>query len=538
MSDASDDYIVNFTDNGTRRAESEARRAWNYVCQHEGCGQRFNRPCRLDAHMRSHNKERPFACPYDGCDKNFPRKDHLQRHLKNSHVELERSFVCAWKGCGKTFTSQGRLQRHMDVHDSKFYCTGYLPCNQVFRKQKTLDAHIKSQHLEVKPYPCTFVDPETNEQCTHGYQTENRLHKHVLSEHGEPKKESHFCMICIPPGTEVETILNEAGEIITIPKAPLLFPTQAELQAHTREVHPPTCPVCSLKFKDHSGLRSHFQTVHGDPANQPRYPCPRPGCGSVFNRKHNLNVHIQAVHDKQLKFFCTADVVSNSKHADLKGWNGENACGAPFKAKSSLEQHIRTHHLGLDNRKVTRKMAKPQKKNQERTALSLLTGFGYDEGRKIPCLDKTCEYRFHRNCDVSRHLCAMHNYSTEEAEAAILERDAMTGGQFWIGGLDEPMFADSTEPSMPQTPMPYFTDQSSAMQMQSGFTKPNDSLANVFDRSLDGLIGGALDGLDAMDTEDAELDAAMGLSGLPPAVDVHEGWGMLQPVQDFDFQNN
>ena len=58
-SDDSTDYKVNYTDNGTLRAESEARRAWNYVCP--TCSQRFNRPCRLETHMRSHNKERPFV---------------------------------------------------------------------------------------------------------------------------------------------------------------------------------------------------------------------------------------------------------------------------------------------------------------------------------------------------------------------------------------------------------------------------------------------------------------------------------------------
>src|SRR5207248_2756885 len=102
------------------------------------------------------------------------------------------------------------------------------------------------------------------------------------------------------------------------------------------------------------------------------------GCESAFNRKSNLNVHIQSVHEQQFRFHCTTDAMAQSKHPDLKGWNGGNACGASFKAKSSLEQHVRTYHLGLQNRKATRKMAKSRRKPQA-SALSLLTGVGYDE---------------------------------------------------------------------------------------------------------------------------------------------------------------
>jgi len=528
MSDNSDDYVVNFTDHGKKRAESEARRQWNYVCEHAGCGQRFNRPCRLEAHLRSHNNERPFACPIDDCDKRFPRKDHVQRHLKNSHAEPERNFACDWEGCGKTFTSIGRLQRHKDVHDSKFYCTGYAPCNEAFRKQKTLDTHIKTAHLEAKPFPCTFVDPETNERCTQGYQSEGSLRKHVAKEHGKRVEEEHLCMICIPPGTESETFRNNVGEAVTIPKKPLSFASQEELQAHSREAHQPICPVCQLKLKDHYSLKSHFQAIHGDPAEQPQYQCPRPGCDSVFTRKSNLNVHIQSVHDKQLKFFCTADSVSNSKHADLHGWNGENACGAPFKAKSSLEQHIRTHHLGLQNRKATRKLAKSKKK-PALSALSLLTGVGYDQGREVPCLVQDCEYRFYMDRDLRKHLRAEHFFTDDQAHLAIFERDAASGGQFWIGGLGEDLsMFDSTEPSVPQTPMPYFTNQPMQMSMKDGHAEANgDEFSGMFDPHLGDF--------EMTDPDAAALDAAMGLGDLPPAIDVHEGLqdGSMASIQDY-----
>ena len=520
-SDDSTDYKVNYTDNGTLRAESEARRQWNYVCP--TCSQRFNRPCRLETHMRSHNKERPFACTEPGCDKTFPRKDHLQRHLKNAHSDpaTERTFVCDWSGCGKSFTSNGRLQRHKDVHESKFYCTEYPPCNEAFRKAKALEAHVKSQHLEVKPYNCAHMDGETGVRCTSGFQTEGALQRHMERAHAETQEEGHFCMLCLVtgPGEESQT---ESADRAHLPS----FATKEELDVHTAECHPPLCNVCGQKFKSASNLKVHLETIHGDPQGQQQYACPRLGCESVFNRKHNLTVHIQTVHDKQFKYSCTSDALQNSKQADLKAWNGENACGASFKAKSSLDQHVRTHHLGLGNRKQLRKAAKSKKK-PDPSMLTMLTGVGYEQGREVACLVKTCEYRFYMDRDLRRHLRAEHNMTEEEIEERIQERDAVTGGQFWIGGFDDSMnMFDSATPSMPETPGPYFME--GAMPTLP-YTDPKGMVHHngFFDQQFDHL---------SLLNEDAEMDMQMGLGNLPPPMDAQEGlqWDMLAPVEQYN----
>ncbi|PSN69976.1 hypothetical protein BS50DRAFT_547776 [Corynespora cassiicola Philippines] len=534
-SDGSEDYITNFTDNGTRRAESEARRQWNYVCEFKGCGQRFNRPCRLEAHIRTHTKERPFACPHHGCDKDFPRKDHLQRHLKNAHNgEVERTFACDWPGCEKTFTSNGRLKRHREVHESKFYCTGHSPCNEVFRKEKALMAHIKSAHLEVKPFACTHVDEETGERCSNGYQSEGALRRHVAKAHAGSQEDRHFCMICIPPESETETIQTAEGNIVTIPKEPLSFSSYDELQAHSQEVHPPVCSECGLKCKTQAILKAHFDAMHADPEKRQQFPCPEPGCDSIFTRKSNLNVHIQCVHEQKARFTCSSEGLETSKHEDLKNWNGENACGASFKSKSSLEQHIRTHHLGLENRKTRRKIAKSRKKQHDPSTLTLLTGVGYEQGRHVPCLIAGCEFRFFMDRDLRRHLrSSVHNLSEEAVEEMIRDRDAISGGQFWIGGLDEndiSMF-DSAEPSVPHTPGPYFVD--SAFPTQYGGPEYGKGATVEQQNELYEQLNEY-----AYMQDQADLDAAMGLDHLGPHVDVHDGLAMdvLGQVEDYNFQ--
>jgi general transcription factor IIIA len=383
--------------------------------------------------------------------------------------------------------------------------------------------------MEVKPYPCTFVDPETGERCTSGYQAESALQRHVYKLHSIGQEKGLFCMICAGPGLGEDMLQSETGDMVGSPMQVPAFATQEELMAHVQEFHPPECTECGQRFKSDSTLKSHFDTVHADPSQQPQYPCPKPGCDSVFNRKHNLAVHIQTVHDKQAKYVCSSDTLQNSKHEDLRNWSGENACGTAFKAKSSLDQHVRTHHLGLGNRKQLRKAAKSKKK-PEPSMLSMLTGIGYEKNREVPCLVGECQYRFYMDRDLRRHLRATHNISDDDIEEMIRERDALAGGQFWIGGLDDTMgMFDSAEPSMPQTPAPYFVD--GAMPLPSNIDvqmKPIDPNVSYFDQQFDDL---------SLLNEDAEMDLAMGLSSLAPATDVQEGlqWDLLAPVEQYNL---
>jgi hypothetical protein len=157
--------------------------------------------------------------------------------------------------------------------------------------------------------------------------------------------------------------------------------------------------------------------------------------------------------------------------------------------------------------------------------LSMLTGIGYDTSRNVPCLVPTCEYRFFMDRDLKRHLRAEHSLPDAEIEEKIALRDALSGGQFWIGGLDDAGFADnldSVDPSMPQTPaVPYYVD---------GEMKAVDPSLDFF------TSGGGFEDEEMMDRE-------MGLVDLGPAMDISEGlgvgvqWDMLAPVGQFNMEH-
>ena len=408
-----------------------------HSCPVEGCGKAFNRPARLQEHLRSHNNERLFECTRDGCDKKFLRASHLNHHVKSTHTGI-RDYVCDRPGCGKGFVTGTRLRRHLAAHDGqdKYRCTGYPPCDELFRKHSTLQKHILSVHLKQKPFPCPDLDPTTGEKCQMAFDTAGHLRAHQ----GRVHRGNRFtCAECSETGESSST------ESVT-------FPTYALLQAHIKAVHPPQCPECPLICSSQRELRRHLEIAHGhvDVGQRRVFPCVVPGCGRSFTKRGNLNVHVRTVHDGERRFVCGETDLSTSRKAE--GWMGEG-CGKKYSTKLALEEHVRTAHLGYQNSKAERKQRLGMTVNskgengasiteeggdrQQTSSMSMLaalTGEGYAEetGRKIACFYETCAHRFHRDYDLWVHMCSRHGCSEDEAQNHFLRRallEASSGGE-------------------------------------------------------------------------------------------------------------
>lgn len=405
----------------------------NYSCDYPGCDKAYSRPARLAEHQRSHTNERPFVCENEGCDKTFLRSSHLKHHVKSAHDDV-RDYPCDWPGCDRAFSTGQRMRYHRKRHDEKeqFRCKGHPPCDQIFRKQETLDRHVLAVHLNDKPYTCDHVDEETGQMCGRKFGQSHQLVSHREHQHGADR---YWCNLC---ETDDVMMADPNGPPPVRILAPVGFRTHGELQRHVKEQHPPLCEECGQVCATSGQLKAHIDIHHGTGAGEKNFACEYDGCGRTFTKKGNLNVHVRGVHEKQKRFVCGEFDLSQSKHTP--GWDGHGACGRPFVTKGSLENHVRTQHLHLPDKSEARKLKRQQRQADridESTAPSTigpLTGTGYQEARHIACVVMPCVQRFSRAYDLEMHLELVHGFPGLAAMEAAVEQEAVSGGRFWIGG--------------------------------------------------------------------------------------------------------
>jgi general transcription factor IIIA len=435
-------------------------------CTFPGCDKSFNRPVRLEAHIRTHTDDRACKCPYPHCEKAYYEDKHLQQHIKGSH-KSERTYVCDREGCGKSFLTGTRLRRHIDSHKGfdRFKCSGYPGCNKAFRKHQTLQRHIRSDHLKLAPYICSHIDPVTKIQCGAGYDGAVGLRKHVEKEHTPSK---YVCTSCVDPNC-----FNSDGT----PKN-LGFSTELQLQNHIRKEHA-DCLFCDMQFSGRRELQAHIESQHSGKSIEERrvYSCPRSGCNKSFTTSSNLASHIRGAHEGQ-KFVCgTFDV---SYNRGLSIFDPKDACGKTLASKANLEDHIRTAHLGLASELNVNRVAatydgssdsnsayasndqsgsdsdsgyqlleykpKPQatRKSRRYTAniIDQLVGNvqASDPRRTLACPARGCDHKFIRQYDLDNHMFSVHPAPPfppfpESPVSTTLSLDQQFAPQdhFWIG---------------------------------------------------------------------------------------------------------
>ena len=417
-----------------------------YVCDYDGCGRAFSRPCRLEEHIRSHTGERPFVCDEPDCGKTFQRDYHLSRHKRDSHAGI-RNHACSWKGCDKRFATSQRLRSHEQSHVKKteYQCKDFPPCVESFRKRSTLQAHISEVHMGQKAYQCAFTDPVTGQPCQKGYNTQQNLNHHISSCHSGTR---YACTICSSTASTSFTTDSSVadpsspGTSMSSSSSVVDFPTLQLYQLHMKEHHPPPCPHCKLVVQN---LGLHIKRQHPElsPAPpEPTFDCHRADCSASFNTKANLNAHVRAVHEKQKRFVCgQTDMNKSTKLKGVDGhpmWNGKG-CGEGFTYKSLLEEHIRVHHLGLPKKpgRMARRI-EDENKMEPRPAVRLLGFDGVDDEpvHAVECLSRGCEEMFLCDEDMEAHCATRHGMTESEIVDALREREALAGGTFWVGGID------------------------------------------------------------------------------------------------------
>ena len=397
--------LTPFSSRSTSRHPSDINKT--HICTFNGCDKAFNRPAKLDQHIRSHTNTRSFVCSYPHCTKDFLRDSHLKHHIKSAHSDV-REHACTFEGCDKRFLTATRLRRHRAVHEDRqrFTCTA-LGCGQTFRKHSTLQTHIAKTHEGKKPFVCAFLQDD-GKRCNAGFDTPTKLKDHEARLH-EVKR--YICLVCSYDAQHDNTDDAERSS----PKA---FSTYSALQSHIAAAHPPICSECNTKFTSQATLRSHIEVRHGnlDIDARKTHLCPRSECGARFTKKGNLNIHLQTVHGDK-RFVCSVEASKNLKGAE--GWNGVNACGTAFTSKARLIQHVRNAHLELESKPIGKPRLSRRARRKDIPASARLTGSGYTEksGSNIMCLVWACPYVFMREYDLKLHLRSHHGMADREIDA-------------------------------------------------------------------------------------------------------------------------
>ncbi|KAI4135651.1 MAG: hypothetical protein LQ347_000506 [Umbilicaria vellea] len=404
-----------------------------FHCPYDACSKSFNRPARLNDHLRSHTDTRPFKCPHEPCKKAFFRVTHLNHHVKSAHSTI-RDYHCDWKGCGKRFVTGTRLRRHQAAHEGreKYKCA---ECGLDFRKHGTLQKHMTLVHEGKEPFICeVIVDDETGEKCGVGYDTLGKMRAHEGRVHAEKR---FWCTVCSSEAEVQGELASAADEGIREGEGG--FTTYESLQAHVKLVHPPTCASCGLRCGSSRELTRHLEVVHGGQPVSARktHLCTDPSCGRGFTRKGNLMVHMRTVHKNEKRFVCGKVEPNSLSRRKIAEWNGEGACGRAYQTKANLEEHVRTTHLGLPHARKGRNKCRSGETIEEEqhlvaspnskpaaSVLTRLTGSGYADqsGRDIQCSQAGCNYRFSREYDLEVHLRTKHGFAEVEIQDRLLQR--------------------------------------------------------------------------------------------------------------------
>nr|CAH7755047.1 unnamed protein product [Callosobruchus chinensis] len=297
--------------------------------------------------MSAHSGGQLNACQH--CPAKFKNKMSLDDHIMKKHPDLIASVTseilqcshCAYKTTVKMY-----LNRHMLIHSNGMPMNVYVcaQCNKVFKGKSTLNDHVSKKHAEL-----ATVAPSRMHQCTQcSYRAANKKHviKHMLI-HPNAVFESIVCKHCNTSFRSSQGLDNHI-----IQKHPKF------IASVKRKIH--KCTHCTYKTIYKRLLDDHIVNQHRDAAScYNLITCQH--CDTTYKTKKLLDDHVLKKHPdfvtsvagKIYNCLCCAYKTTviqyfnrhlSSHSSDVSNVSVCDYCGAQFKRKRSLDDHIVKKH--------------------------------------------------------------------------------------------------------------------------------------------------------------------------------------------------
>ncbi|EIM24227.1 hypothetical protein WALSEDRAFT_59155 [Wallemia mellicola CBS 633.66] len=226
-----------------------------FICTHPGCDKSFVSKPKLDRHARVHQSDR-YSCGHPEClHLTFSKWTELQAHIKQSH-----KATCPYPDCRKVFSDRHNLNSHLKLHEQREiekqigiedesakirggiigrdYKCEVEGCDKAFKSQKSLNVHVNTTHLNIRPFQC--------DSCEKAFG-----HKHLLARHMKVHKKEEETVDKTEDKMTVEEFTGVAYQKRTI-SCPYLKILELD-----------NLPHCPFKYTRRYDLRRHLKAQHG-----------------------------------------------------------------------------------------------------------------------------------------------------------------------------------------------------------------------------------------------------------------------------------
>lgn len=335
----------------------------------------FNRCDQLSAHVRSHDKSRPYTC--SRCASSFPTLSAFYTHITSLHVDFFPVDVCPI--CEELYED---LDNHFYLHDpisarandrwrSTYECPYKLCQKKNFVNQKVLDIHIHTMHGQGgQAYVCEQCDAvfpsffeldehSKEEHCKIERNDSNTMYcshcakafpnNHALAEH---VRESHGIFMSLKsevlssPTTEseesktVEYPCSSCNQIFS--SADLL--NDHQLEKHTEIIY--RCGFCKETLDSKVGLRVHFSMNHSN--EQRSYKCT--DCSAAFSTEILWQMHMRRHNSKPYRCLLCDETYATERELETHSVTHKKTvkcpvCEEAFHVEYLLDLHLQTAHF-------------------------------------------------------------------------------------------------------------------------------------------------------------------------------------------------